>query len=57
VYLAVVHARDPEAGKTLLEKARKIFNAREAIMNELAISLAANFGPGTLGLVIYPIGE
>jgi len=57
VYLAVVHARDPEAGKTLLEKARKIFNAREAIMNDLAISLAANFGPGTLGLVIYPVGE
>ena len=57
LYLAVFQARDPEAGKTLLEKARKIFNAREAVLTELSIALAANFGPGTVGLVIYPIGE
>jgi len=57
VYLAVTQARDPLAGKTLLEKAREIFNAREAVLTELSIALAANFGPGTVGLVIYPIGE
>ena len=57
VYLAVTQARDPEAGKTLLEKARKIFNAREAVLTELSIALAANFGPGTVGLVICPLGE
>jgi DegV family protein with EDD domain len=57
VYLAVVQARDPEAGQTLLEKAKQKFNMREIFMTELAISLAANFGPGTLGLVIYPAGE
>jgi len=57
VYLGVVHARDPHAGETLLAKARTVFNTREAFITELAISLAANFGPGTLGVVIYPVGE
>jgi len=57
VYLAVTQARDPLAGKMLLEKARKIFNVREAVLTELSIALAANFGPGTVGLVVYPVGE
>jgi fatty acid-binding protein DegV len=57
VYLAVFQARDPVAGQTLLEKASKIFNAREAILTELSIALAANFGPGTVGLVICPLGD
>lgn len=54
VYLGVMHARDAEAGKAMLEQARQRFNAREAVMAELSISLAANFGPGTIGLVLYP---
>jgi DegV family protein with EDD domain len=54
VHLGVLQARDPEAGKLMLEAAKKIFNSREADMAELAISLAANFGPGTVGLVLYP---
>lgn len=55
VYLAVTQARDPAAGKTLLENAKKIFNARDAVLTELSISLAANFGPGSVGLVLYPV--
>jgi DegV family protein with EDD domain len=56
VSLAVVQARDPEAGKALMEKAKKLFNIRDLVMTDLSISLAANFGPGTLGLVVYPVG-
>jgi DegV family protein with EDD domain len=56
VYLAVVHARDLESGKTLMEKARHVLNASEMLITDLSISLAANFGPGTVGLVIYPAG-
>lgn len=56
VHLAVVHARDPQAGQALLEQARGHFNVRDAIMTDLSISVAANLGPGTVGLVLYPTG-
>ncbi len=55
VYLAVVHARDPKSGQALLEEAKKHFNHKEAILSELSISIAANLGPGTVGLILYPI--
>jgi DegV family protein with EDD domain len=54
VYLAVVHARDPKSGEELLEDAKKHFNHRETMIGELSISVAANLGPGTVGLVVYP---
>jgi len=54
LHLGVLHARDVEAGKSLMEKALKEFNVRDSVMTELSISLAANFGPGTVGLVLYP---
>ena len=56
VIIGVMHARDPESGKALLEAAKKQFHAREAFIADLSISLAANFGPGTVGLVLYPEG-
>jgi DegV family protein with EDD domain len=55
VYLAVVHARDPKSGQALLEDAKKHFNHKETIISELSISIAANLGPGTVGLILYPI--
>jgi DegV family protein with EDD domain len=54
VYVGVLQARDPEAGEALLKEAKKRFNIKEAFMSELSISLAANLGPGTVGLVLYP---
>jgi DegV family protein with EDD domain len=54
VHLAIVHARDPKSGQALLEKARKMFNTRDAVLTDLSISLAVNFGPGTVGIVLYP---
>jgi DegV family protein with EDD domain len=56
VYVAVAHARDLDSGKILMEKARRALNASEMVITDLSISLAANFGPGTVGLVIYPAG-
>ncbi len=55
VYLAVVHARDPKSGKSLLEEAKNHFNYKETMISELSISIAANLGPGTVGLIIYPL--
>ena len=54
-YLAVVHARDLKSGESLLEEAKKHFNAKETMMSDLAISIAANLGPGTVGLIVYPL--
>jgi len=54
VHLGVVHARDIESGKSLLDEARGHFNLKSAEMTDLSISLAINFGPGTVGLVLYP---
>lgn len=54
IYLGVLHARDIKAGNALMAEARKRFNIKDVLMADLSISLAANFGPGTVGLVLYP---
>jgi DegV family protein with EDD domain len=55
IYLGILQARDITSGNALMAEAKKRFNSKETIMNELSISLAANFGPGTVGLVLYPL--
>jgi len=55
VYLAVVHARDLKSGQALLDDAKSHFNHKETLISELSISIAANLGPGTVGLILYPI--
>jgi DegV family protein with EDD domain len=55
VYLAVVHARDLKSGQALLDVAKSQFNAKETLISDLSISIAANLGPGTVGLIVYPI--
>jgi len=54
VYLSVVHARDLKSGAHLLDEAKEIFNTKDAVLTDLSVSLAINFGPGTVGLVLYP---
>jgi len=54
VHLGVVHARDLASGQALLEQAKEIFNVQSSELTDLSISLAINFGPGTVGLVLYP---
>lgn len=54
IYLAVVHARDLKSGQGLLEQAKSQFNHKETMISELSISIAANLGPGTVGLILYP---
>jgi DegV family protein with EDD domain len=53
--LAVVHARAPEQGRQLLERAKGIFNCEETFLADLTTSLVVHFGPGTLGLVAYQV--
>jgi DegV family protein with EDD domain len=52
--MSVVHARDPLAGKDLMERARKMFNTTDLFLTDLSVSVAANLGPGTVGIVAFP---
>ena len=54
IYLGAVHARDIESCKALMEQAKSQFNVKDVVLTDLSISLAINFGPGTVGLVLYP---
>jgi len=54
VHIAVVHARDLASGQALLEMAKKTFNTKSTELTDLSVALAINFGPGTIGLVLYP---
>lgn len=53
--IAIVHAQDEETGNMLLERARGMFNCQEFMLTELSIGIAANLGPGTVGIVAYPL--
>jgi DegV family protein with EDD domain len=55
VNVAVVHARAPEAGQALLKRVRKTLNCREIILTNLSIAVSAHLGPGTVGIVAYPV--
>ncbi|MBC8505447.1 MAG: DegV family protein [Anaerolineales bacterium] len=55
--VAVVHARDPKAGEALMKKVRNVLNCNSLILTELSIGIAANLGPGTVGIVAYPIEQ
>jgi DegV family protein with EDD domain len=55
VDIAVVHAQAPEIGHELLEHVKKFMNYRDLILTDLSIGVAANLGPGTVGIVAYQV--
>jgi DegV family protein with EDD domain len=55
VNAAVVHAGDRSTAEILMEKMKEMMNIQELIMTDLAIPVAANLGPGTVGIVAYPV--
>lgn len=55
VNVAIVHAQDPKAGEQLAQTACNRLNCKELIITELSIGVAANLGPGTVGVVAYPV--
>lgn len=57
VNVAIVHARDQEAGNSLMEMVQNTLNCSDIVSTELSIAVAANLGPGTVGIVTYPVGE
>lgn len=55
VNVAVVHAADPQMARWLMQKVRELFNCRELVVTELSIPVAANLGPGAVGIMVYPV--
>ena len=53
--IAVVHAHDAPTGEELLTQVKNTFNCAEVALAEISISLAAHFGPGTVGLAAYRV--
>lgn len=51
--VAVVHAADPDTAHILYERVMRLFNVKEIVITELAIPVAANLGPGTVGIAAY----
>ena len=51
---AVMHAHDVIAASEFTEKVQKILNCKNIFMEEVSTGIAANLGPGTLGIVAYP---
>ncbi len=55
VNAAVIHSEDPQSGEILMERVTSALNCSEIILTELSIGIAANLGPGTVGVVAYPV--
>lgn len=55
IYMSVVHAIDPGAAQAIIDKARQVLNLGELVVMELSVPVAAHLGPGTVGLVAYPM--
>jgi DegV family protein with EDD domain len=55
VNIGVVHARDPKAGNELMEQVRGMFKVNDLILTDMSMSVAANLGPGTVGIVFCPL--
>lgn len=52
--VAIVHSQDPETAEILKEMVDTSLNTAETIFTELSISVAANLGPKTVGIVAIP---
>jgi DegV family protein with EDD domain len=55
VNAAAVHSEDPQAGEHIMQALRSRLNCKDLIKTELSIGLAANLGPGTVGVIAYPV--
>jgi DegV family protein with EDD domain len=54
IKVAVVHSQDQETAKLLKEMIQKTLNTVEIVTTDLSISVAANLGPKTVGIVVIP---
>mgnify|MGYP001111360680 CR=1 FL=1 len=54
IRVAIVHSQDLETANVLCKMTKEVLNVVETIYTELSISVAANLGPKTVGIVVIP---
>lgn len=54
IRVAIVHSQDPATAEKLSKMLEDVMNTVETIFTELSISVAANLGPKTVGIVAMP---
>ncbi len=57
VNAAVMHAHDLVTAQAFSDKVRAKLNINNLFIEEVSTGIAANLGPGTIGIVAYPAGE
>ncbi len=55
VNVAVVHSQSLEAARQLVQKVKETLHVNELIISDLSIGVAANLGPGTVGIIAYAV--
>lgn len=55
--IAVVHAADLEMARQMVEKVHQMINVQEAVLADVSVPVAANLGPGAIGIIAYPVEE
>ncbi len=54
---AVIHANDLATALEISEKVEKLMNVKDLFVEQLSIAIATHLGPGTVGIVAYPVDE
>ncbi len=57
VRVAVLHAQAREEAEDLWAQVKRSVNCAESFVGDLATSVAAHFGPGVIGTVVYPVRQ
>jgi len=52
---AIIHAHDLKTALEISERIREFLNIKDMFIEELSIAIAANLGPGTIGIIAYPV--
>jgi DegV family protein with EDD domain len=55
INLGIVHAAALREAEGLLDQAQSTLNCQESYINDLALGLAVQFGPGTVGIISYRV--
>jgi DegV family protein with EDD domain len=54
IKFAVIHGEAREEAEKVLARVKTDLNCVDAFVDDIAISLAVQFGPGVIGMVVYP---
>ncbi|MCJ7735344.1 MAG: DegV family EDD domain-containing protein, partial [Anaerolineales bacterium] len=54
---AIIHAHDLATALEISERVEGFLNIKNIFIEELSVAIATHLGPGTIGIVAYPVEE